>query len=77
MQTAARTFGLQLHVLNASTESDFNAVFAKLIQLRAGGLVIARDPFFASQKNSSPHWRSATRCPLLSSIARSLQPEVC
>ena len=37
VQAAARTLGLELHVLNASTERDFDAVFAKLIQLRAGG----------------------------------------
>jgi putative tryptophan/tyrosine transport system substrate-binding protein len=37
---AARTLGLELHVLNASSERDFDAVFANLIRLRAGGLVI-------------------------------------
>ncbi len=37
LQAAARTLGLELHVLNASTERDFDAVFAKLIQLRAAG----------------------------------------
>src|SRR5262245_4949556 len=49
MQTAARALGLELHVLNASTEQDLDGAFAKLIQLRAGGLVIGTDPFFASQ----------------------------
>jgi putative ABC transport system substrate-binding protein len=46
LQVAARTLGLKLHVLNASTERDFDGVFAKLIQLRAGGLVISGDAFF-------------------------------
>jgi putative tryptophan/tyrosine transport system substrate-binding protein len=50
VQAAARTLGLELHVLNASTERDFDEVFAKLIQLRAGGLVIGPDPFFTSQR---------------------------
>ena len=54
MQAAAPSFGLELHVLNASTERDFDGVFAKLTQLRAGGLVIGQDPFFASRGNSSP-----------------------
>jgi putative ABC transport system substrate-binding protein len=49
LQAAARTLGLELHVLNASTERDFDAVFAKLIQLRAGGLVIGQDPFLISR----------------------------
>ena len=43
---AARTLGLELHVLNASSESDFDAVFTNIVQLRAGGLVIAADPYF-------------------------------
>ena len=37
LQAAARTLGLELHILNASTERDFDGVFAKLIQLRAAG----------------------------------------
>jgi putative tryptophan/tyrosine transport system substrate-binding protein len=49
LQAAAHALGLQLHVLNASTERDFDAVFAGLIQLRAGGLVIAPDAFFISR----------------------------
>jgi len=49
LEAAARTLGLELHVLNASTEGDLDAVFTKLAQLRAGGLVISPDPFFTSQ----------------------------
>jgi putative ABC transport system substrate-binding protein len=49
LQAAARTLGLELHVLNASTERDFDGVFAKLTQLRAGGLVIGGDPFFSGR----------------------------
>jgi putative ABC transport system substrate-binding protein len=48
LQAAARTLGLQLHVLRASTERDFDTVFATLLQLRAGGLVIGPDTFFVS-----------------------------
>src|SRR5437660_5688107 len=47
--SAAHTLGLELHVLNASTERDFDGVFAKLTQLRAGGLVIGGDAFFNSR----------------------------
>jgi putative tryptophan/tyrosine transport system substrate-binding protein len=46
---AAHTLGLELHVLNASSERDFDAVFANLVQLRAGGLVISAGPFFSSR----------------------------
>jgi putative tryptophan/tyrosine transport system substrate-binding protein len=48
LQAAARALGLQLHVLHASTERDFDAVFVTLLQLRAGGLVVASDGFFAT-----------------------------
>ena len=44
MPAAARTLGLQLHLLYASTEHDFDAAFAILRQ--AGGLVICPDVFF-------------------------------
>jgi putative tryptophan/tyrosine transport system substrate-binding protein len=46
---AAQTLGIELHVLNASTDSDLDAAFADLIRLRAGGLVISTDPFFTSR----------------------------
>ncbi|MFZ1097531.1 MAG: ABC transporter substrate-binding protein [Xanthobacteraceae bacterium] len=47
--SAAHTLGLELHVLNASTERDFDRVFGTLAQLRAGALVIGTDPFFNSR----------------------------
>jgi putative tryptophan/tyrosine transport system substrate-binding protein len=40
MLKAAEALGLQLHILNANSEADFDEVFAKLNQLRAGGLVL-------------------------------------
>jgi putative tryptophan/tyrosine transport system substrate-binding protein len=46
LQAAARALGLELPVLEASTERDFDAAFATLIQLRAGGLVIGPDALF-------------------------------
>jgi ABC-type uncharacterized transport system substrate-binding protein len=46
--SAARALGIDLHVLNASTEQDFERVFAKLSELRAGGLVIGGSALFTS-----------------------------
>jgi putative ABC transport system substrate-binding protein len=48
-QAAAHTLGLNLHVLNASIESDFDGVFVNVIQLRAGGLVISGHAFFTAR----------------------------
>jgi putative tryptophan/tyrosine transport system substrate-binding protein len=45
---AAQALGLQLHVLRASSERDLDDIFASLIQLRAGALVIAPDNLFTS-----------------------------
>jgi putative tryptophan/tyrosine transport system substrate-binding protein len=50
MEAAARSLGLHLHVLHASTERDLDTVFATLIQLQVSGLVIASaDGFFNSR----------------------------
>jgi putative ABC transport system substrate-binding protein len=49
VQPAARALGLQVHVLNAITERDFDTVFATFVQLRAGALVIAPDAMFISR----------------------------
>jgi len=38
--------------LHASTERDFDRVFATLVQLRAGALVIGADPFFTDSNSS-------------------------
>jgi putative ABC transport system substrate-binding protein len=49
LQAAARILGLQLHILNASTEPEIDAAFASLVELRAGALVIAPDVFFTTR----------------------------
>ena len=46
--SAARALGLDLHFLNASSERDFDGVFANVIKLGAGGLVISTDALFTS-----------------------------
>jgi putative tryptophan/tyrosine transport system substrate-binding protein len=46
LQAAADTLGLQIHLLNASTDRDFGTAFATIAELRAGGLVISSDSFF-------------------------------
>jgi len=45
---AARTLGLEFHVVNASTERDFERVFAEVRELRAGGLVIGTQVLFTT-----------------------------
>src|SRR5262245_55915052 len=47
-QAAAQALGLQLHIVHASSDRDFDAVFERLTQLRVGALVIGPDNFFTS-----------------------------
>jgi putative ABC transport system substrate-binding protein len=49
LQAAARVLGLNIHVLHASTELDFDKVFTTIAQLRAGALVIGADALFTGQ----------------------------
>jgi putative ABC transport system substrate-binding protein len=46
LETTSRALGLDLQIYKASTESDFDIVFAKLVQPRTGGLLIAPNPVF-------------------------------
>jgi putative tryptophan/tyrosine transport system substrate-binding protein len=46
---AARSLGLRLHVLHASTERELDAVFESLSLARVGALVIGIDAFFISR----------------------------
>jgi ABC-type uncharacterized transport system substrate-binding protein len=49
--SAARNRGLELRVLNARSEGDFDAVFADIKRLRLGGLVIGGGSLFAHTRN--------------------------
>jgi putative tryptophan/tyrosine transport system substrate-binding protein len=46
---AARTLGLQLQVLRASTDGELNNAFASMVRLQAGGLVISSDAFYLTR----------------------------
>jgi putative ABC transport system substrate-binding protein len=46
----ARSVGLQLHVLRASSEREFETIFTTMQQQRAGALVIGNDGFFYSRR---------------------------
>ncbi|MGC2412679.1 MAG: ABC transporter substrate-binding protein [Stellaceae bacterium] len=50
VQVAARTLGLQLQIVRASTERDLDAAFATMLKLKAVALVIAIDSFFTARR---------------------------
>ena len=51
MQVAARALRLELKVLNASSDHEFDTAFASIVQLRAGALIVASDPFFITRRD--------------------------
>jgi putative tryptophan/tyrosine transport system substrate-binding protein len=57
LQAAARSLGLTIHVVQASTDRDLERIFPSLVQSQAGGLVISSDSFFF------------TRCEQLATLA--------
>ena len=51
IQHAARVLSLPLHILKASSERDLTAIFEKLVELRAGALVVTADGLFADHRD--------------------------
>jgi len=49
LHAAADMLGVRLHVLHAGAEQEFDAAFAAVPRLRAGGLVFTSDPYFANR----------------------------
>jgi putative tryptophan/tyrosine transport system substrate-binding protein len=50
VEQAAGILGKQIVVINASSERDFETAFATLTRQRAGGLLVATDPFLLSRR---------------------------
>jgi putative ABC transport system substrate-binding protein len=51
MQMAARALKLELKLLNASSDHEFETAIASVVELRARALVVASDPFFISRRD--------------------------
>jgi len=51
IQTATTALGLQLHVLHAASQSDFDSAFVTLVRQRTDALVVSADPFFLSHRD--------------------------
>jgi len=51
MEVAARSHGLQLQLLKAATDTDFDTAFATILERRVGGLIVAQDPFFIARRD--------------------------
>jgi putative tryptophan/tyrosine transport system substrate-binding protein len=51
LQEAARTIGLPIHVLQASTDSEIDAAFESVAQGRIAALIIGVDPFYDTRRD--------------------------
>src|SRR5262249_60872428 len=49
LPAAARSLGINVEILGATSEGDFDSVFTRLVELKAGGLVIGTDGLFISR----------------------------
>jgi putative ABC transport system substrate-binding protein len=66
LQAAARSLGLQVHFLRVATERDFDAAFANLASLGAGGLWIGPFGLFVSQSERLAALALRQRVPAIS-----------
>src|SRR5262245_6238128 len=64
-EAAARTLGLKLHVLHASSERDFDTVFATLVRLGASALVVAEEGLFNRQREQLAALAARHRVPTI------------
>ena len=51
VQETASALSQQIHILSANSESEINATFATVVQLRAAAMLVSSDPFFNSQRD--------------------------
>jgi len=65
MQEAARALGLQIHILNASTEAEIDTAFASLVQLRAGALIVGTGNFFTTRREQLAALAARHRVPAI------------
>jgi putative ABC transport system substrate-binding protein len=65
MQEAAHALGLQIHVLNASTEGEIDTAFANLAQLRAGALFVGTGELFTRRPKQLAALAARQRVPAI------------
>ena len=51
VREAARTLGLQINALHASTDHDINVAFRTMVQQQTAALILAADPFFDTRRS--------------------------
>jgi putative ABC transport system substrate-binding protein len=65
VQDAARPAGIQINLLNASTESDIDKAFTEIVEQRNGALIIGTDPFLLGQRDQLVRLAARYRLPTI------------
>ena len=65
IEAAARALGLQIVVVKAASESEFESAIATIIRSGAGALVVSGSPFFTSQRRALGAFVARTRLPAI------------
>ena len=68
VQEAAQRLGVQLHVLNASTASDFDPAFAKLHDLQIAALIVSQDVLFVAEAEQLAQLAARYRIPAITAL---------
>ena len=64
VRDAASSLGLELHVVNASSDSDIETAFAAVVQKKIGAVIVSTDPFLFVRANQILTWQPVVQCPL-------------
>jgi putative ABC transport system substrate-binding protein len=65
MQEAAHALGLQIHILNASTEAEIDTALAGLVRLGAGALIVGTSPFFNNRNEQLANLAARYKVPAI------------
>jgi putative ABC transport system substrate-binding protein len=65
MQEAGRALGLQIYVVNASSEREIKTAFAKLAELRVSALIVGTGEFFNTRTEQIAAWTAQQGLPTI------------
>jgi len=65
MQAAARTLGIELRILEAKVDGDFDTAFASLVQQRVGALILSSAPLFLDRRDQLVALAARDRIPAM------------
>src|SRR5262249_1963021 len=62
-KTTARSLGIEMHILGASSDAELEKAFATVTERRMGALVVGADPFFNSRRRKIIEFAAQQKVP--------------